>query len=197
MPEAIKQCPFCSEMVPKKAIKCRHCGEFLQDYQPAPGGAGHPKKITIILLVVAVLVVGLPLLAAAILITPTLFEKDESPPIDFDIKDACNNVADAQEEYFEKTGMYGSLAQLVQEKLLDSAFGKGEISGYEIELELSEDGNDWGMRAWPKEPTTESQSYYIDSTKEMRFESYRSHSDEKAGPDSPPYWGEEDWGSDE
>lgn len=48
--EAMKNCPFCGEAILKRAIKCKHCGEFLDRPQPEPEAdkrkRSKPKKQT-------------------------------------------------------------------------------------------------------------------------------------------------------
>lgn len=38
------QCPYCSELIQKKALKCKHCGEFLDSGQRSRSRPGADKK---------------------------------------------------------------------------------------------------------------------------------------------------------
>lgn len=40
-----KQCPFCAEQIATAAVKCKHCGEFLDAGKATPGGP-HPPTAT-------------------------------------------------------------------------------------------------------------------------------------------------------
>lgn len=36
--EKVRRCPFCDQLIREQAIKCQHCGEFLDGRETAPGG---------------------------------------------------------------------------------------------------------------------------------------------------------------
>jgi hypothetical protein len=122
---------------------------------------------------------------------------DEEPEVyEGSVVDVLREVASAQETYFEKHEKYGTLEHLNAEKLLKAkGIESGKLAGYSYELQLSEDSLDWYIKAWPEMPGKETKSYYIDSTQEIRFVKFEKGTDEKAGPDSPPLWEEEDWGN--
>ena len=133
-------------------------------------------------------------IVAAIAI-PTLLESKKAADEAY-IESVCLEVASGEEQYYTEHGRYGTFEELSKSGSMSPEIMSGSGSGYQYLLEIRDNGQDWSLVAWPMNPRSHTKSYYIDTTGEIRHESYTSHSDEKAGPDSPPLmeWDDSDWG---
>ena len=164
------------------------------EVEPKPAKKG---LLRICLIVIAV-VVALVLVALLYMHIRMRMTEEEPEVYSGSVANVLKEIAAAQEKLFEKHEKYGTLRQLVDEKMLKHKnLATGRFAGYIYEMKLGEDSQDWDLTCWPEKPGEETKSYFVDSRGEILYTDYTSESDEKANADSPPLWEEGDWESDE
>src|SRR3989338_656525 len=57
----MKKCPFCAEEIQEDAVKCKHCGEFLNNKTPKPPGPWYFRNSAIVVGFLCVGPLALPL----------------------------------------------------------------------------------------------------------------------------------------
>ncbi len=169
-------CPFCAEQISGDAIKCKHCGESLEDGQPQKSSA-----LPIILIVVAVCGVGAVCFIAIIaaIAIPNLIEArkhgNESAAIG-----ALKTMGAAQALFREadKEGDdmldYASLSELASagsSGLIDSVLGSGTKQGYIFECTYSSVTCEflWFGTASPAVPETTGDRYFATNHQGVTF----------------------------
>ncbi len=161
-------CPFCAESIDDAAIKCKHCGEFLDDPKQQGGGSG--KVILIVLAVVFGGGLCFVALIAAIAI-PNLIEARKNGNETAAIG-ALKTIGAAQalfrEADKESDGNldYGTLNELAGGNggmgLVDSVLGSGKKQGYLFQASYSAATSEflWFATANPTKPGTTGDRYF-------------------------------------
>ena len=161
-------CPFCAEPIDDAAIKCKHCGEFLEDPDTQKGGSG--KAILIVLGVIFLGGLCFFALVAAIAI-PNLIEARKNGNETSAIG-ALKTIGAAQALFREsdkdEDGAldYGSLSELSTAGsyggLIDSVLGSGLKQGYVFEASASTTTSEflWFATASPQKPGTTGDRYF-------------------------------------
>lgn len=156
------------------------------------------KGLLRICLIGVVVAVALALVVFLYMYVKMRMVQEEPEVYEGSVADVLKEVAEAQDEYFQKHEKYGTLQQLADGKMLkQKKLATGRLAGYVYEMKVDEEGLEWGLTCWPEKPDADTKSYFVDSTKEIRVVEYTGAASAKANADSPPLWEEGGWDSDE
>ena len=165
-------CPYCSEEISPKAVKCKHCGEFLDDDDGGGSSSGGGLSLVLILGIVFGAICVFMAIIAAIAI-PNLIEARKNGNETSAIG-ALKTIGTAQSLFREadKEGDgnldYGTLNELagggggMRMGLVDSVLGSGTKNGYIFECSYSAETSEfiWFATARPAVPGTTGDRFF-------------------------------------
>ena len=158
-------CPYCAEPINKSDVKCRHCGEFLDEDQ-APPSSSSGAAVGVIIAGVLFGVCAIVAIIAAIAI-PNLIDArkhgNEAAAIGA-LKTISISQSLFREADKEQDGMldYGTLTELGNSRLVDMVLASGTKQGYLFDTWPSAQTSEflWFATASPAFPADTGDRYF-------------------------------------